>query len=264
MGIEAEQATITDILRVAGCVAAEEEATLLIGVAGGDRARLDELTRRRCTGEPLAWLIGSVRFCGETVLVHPGVYVPRWQSEPMATEAVARLPGRGFAVDLCTGAGAVAAVLARRRPDARVVATEIDALAASCARANGVEVFEGDLAAPLPDDLRGKVDVVTAVVPYVPTGELGLLPRDVVAHEPRRALDGGDDGTDLLVRAATEASGLLRPGGSLLLELGGDQADLLEATLVALGYDEIEQLDDDDGDLRATVARLMPGPRVGR
>lgn len=256
MPIDQELVATTARLRAAGCVAAEEEAALVVGRAGGDPDRLRDLIARRCTGEPLAWLIGSVPFCGETVVVHPGVYVPRWQTEPMATEAVDRLPERGSAVDLCTGAGAIATVLARRRPAARVVATEIDPTALACARANGVEVLEGDLAAPLPDELRGTVDVVTAVVPYVPTGELRLLPRDVLAHESRRALDGGDDGTDLLVRAASEATELLRSGGSLLLELGGDQADLLAPTLQTLGYGEVDQLVDDDGDVRAVVARL--------
>ena len=91
----------------------------------------------------------------------------------------------------------------------------------------------------------------TVALPFLPS----LLPRDVLVHESRRALDGGDDGTDLLVRASTEAAELLRPGGSLLLELGGDQAALLGPTLRALGYDEIEQLVDGDGDLRAISAR---------
>jgi release factor glutamine methyltransferase len=262
VGTDAEEQAIIDRLRSAGCVAAEDEAALLTGAAAGDRDRLRELVDRRCTGEPLAWLVGSVRFCGETVLVQPGVYVPRWQTEPMALEAAARLPDHGCAVDLCTGAGAIALVLGRRRPGARVVATEIDPLAAACARANGVDVFDGDLADPLPADLHGRVDVVTAVVPYVPTGDLRLLPRDVVAHEPRRALDGGDDGTDLLVRAARDAAGLLRPGGSLLLELGGDQADLLEPTLVALGYVERETQVDEDGDVRAVTARLGGLPPI--
>ncbi len=257
--------TTTATLRAAGCIAAADEATLLVDVAAGDAAELRDLVARRCRGEPLAWLVGSVRFCGQAVLVHPGVYVPRWQTEPMVLEAVARLPERGVAVDLCTGAGAIAAVLTHRRPGARVIATEIDPAAAACAGANGVEVFEGDLAAPLPVELRGQVDVVTAVVPYVPTGDLRLLPRDVLAHEPRLALDGGGDGTTLLVRAAVEATRLLRPGGSLLLELGGDQAALLEAVLEANGYGDVELVVDDEGDLRALVCRLEPArPTVNR
>jgi len=242
-------------LRRAGCVAADEEAAELVETAGGDGRRLRALVDRRCAGEPLAWLTGSVRFCGETVLVHPGVYVPRWQSEPMALEAAARLPEDGVAVDLCTGAGAIAVVLGRRRPRARVVATEIDPVAAACARANGIEVYEGDMAAGLPDELRGRIDVVTGVVPYVPTEELRLLPRDVTAYEPPAALDGGEDGTRFLVQAAREAAVLLRRGGSLLLELGGDQAELLRAPLDGLGYGEIEFLVDEDGDLRAIACR---------
>jgi release factor glutamine methyltransferase len=245
----------TEELRAAGCIAAEEEAAELVEVAGGDAEQLRALVARRCSGEPLAWLVGSVRFCGETVFVHPGVYVPRWQSEPMVLEAAARLPEHGLAVDLCTGAGAIAVVLAHRRPFARVVASEIDPLAAACARANGVEVFEGDMAETLPAGCIGTFDVVTAVVPYVPSGELHLLPRDVMAYEPRRALDGGEHGTRFLFQAALEAAVLLRPGGSLLLELGGNQADLLEPVLADSGYEDIELLVDEEHDLRALSCR---------
>jgi methylase of polypeptide subunit release factors len=90
-----------------------------------------------------------------------------------------------------------------------------------------VDALLGDLDEPLPTSLRRRVDVVTAVVPYVPTEELHLLPRDVLAHEPHRALDGGPRGTVVLERAARAATRWLRPGGSLLLELGGEQADEL-------------------------------------
>jgi len=245
----------TATLRAAGCVAAEEEAEELLEVSRGDPARLGELVTRRCRGEPLAWLVGSVRFCGETVLVRPGVYVPRWQSEALARGAVARLPAGGVAVDLCTGAGAIAVVMARRRPSARVVATEIDPLAADCARANGVEVFVGDLTEPLPEALAGNVDVVTAVVPYVPTGELGLLPRDVLAYEPRAALDGGADGTSILVRAVVESGRWLTGGGSLLLELGGDEAELVSPVLLEHGYSDVGLVLDEDGDVRGILAR---------
>ena len=197
-----------------------------------------------------------MRFCGEIVVVHGGVYVPRWQSEPLALAALERLPEAGLAVDLCTGAGAIAVVLSRRRPRARVVATEIDPLAVACARANGVEVREGDLAAPLGAEFTARVDVVTAVVPYVPTDELRLLPRDVLAYEPRRALDGGIGGTALLVRAAWESVRLLQgAGGSLLLELGGEQADDLAPILDDVGLTEREVLLDEDGDLRGLICR---------
>ena len=237
-------------------MAPEEEAGELLEVTGGDVALLESLVERRRAGEPLAWLTGSVRFCGETILVHPGTYVPRWQSEALALTAAARLPELGRAVDLCTGVGAIAVVLRRRRPMALIVGTEIDPLAAACARANGVEVYVGDLAANVPRSLTGAVDVVTAVVPYVPTGRLHLLPRDVLEWEPHRALDGGEHGLDVLVRAAREAATLLRAGGSLLLELGAGQAGLLLPILEGTGYRDVQLIYDEDGDLRALACRL--------
>ncbi len=244
-----------DALAAAGCVAADDEADALLAAAGGDDGRLADLLGRRCTGEPLAWLVGSVRFCGEDVVVHRGVYVPRWQTEPMAVEAAARLPDRGVAVDLCTGTGAIAVVLRRRRPAARVAATDVDPRAVACARVNGVDAYEGDMATGLPDDVRGVVDVVTAVVPYVPTDDLRFLPRDVLAYEPRAALDGGPGGTRHLERAVAAAAALLRPGGSLLLELGGDQGDALRPILTEHGCRAVDVFCDADGDVRALACR---------
>ena len=201
--------------------------------AAGDAGVLEALVSRRLTGEPLAWITGSAVFCGLEVRVDPGVYVPRWQSEPLALRASERLPHAGAAIDLCTGAGAIAATLAARRPAARVVASDVDARAVACALANGVEAFAGDLFAPLPRDLEGRVDVVAGVVPYVPTPELRLLQRDTLAFESPRSYDGGPDGTALLRRALAEAPRFLRPGGALLLELGGEQADALRGDLAA-------------------------------
>ena len=246
---------VTAALRRAGCIAAREEAVEVLAAAQGDRHALRELVARRSAGEPLAWLVGAAHFCGLSVPVCPGVYVPRPQSEALVREALVRLPRRGLAVDLCTGSGAVAVAMAHARPEARVLATEIDPVAVACARGNGVDVRAGDMTAPLPEEIRGQVDVVTAVVPYVPTGELRLLPRDVVAYEPPGALDGGVHGTDLLARAAAESAGLLRPGGSLLLELGGREADLLEPLLAENGYRDVRRLRDEEGDLRGLACR---------
>jgi release factor glutamine methyltransferase len=237
-------------------VAAGDEASELWEAAGGPGEELESLLARRCEGEPLAWLTGGVSFAGERVLVSHGVYVPRWQSEPLADEAAALMPEAGVAVDLCTGSGAVAVVLARRRPRARVVAGDIDPLAVACARSNGVEAYQSDMAAGLPVELSGRVDVVTAVVPYVPTDALALLPRDVLAYEPRLALDGGAEGLDCLVRAAGDSAVLLRSGGMLLLELGAEQGDHLAPALEAFGYGRPQPRYDEDGDLRAVCCRL--------
>jgi release factor glutamine methyltransferase len=183
------------------------------------------------------------------------VFVPRPHTQPLARRAASLLPPIGVAVDLCTGSGAVAAVLASVRPRATVMATDIDPVAVACARRNGVRALEGDLDEPLSAALRGRVDVMTAVVPYVPTEELHLLPRDVLANEPRRALDGGRRGTRMLVRAAQAAVRWLRPGGSLLIEIGGDQADELMTTLEDVGFSEIRVHRDGEGQDRAIEAR---------
>jgi len=242
-------------LAAAGCVAPFDEADELIEAAGGDEGPLDRLVARRVAGEPLAWVIGSVRFAGHRIRVHPGVYVPRWQSEPLVRRAIELLPDNGLAADLCTGSGAIAVALARARPAARVLATDIDPDACSCARGNGVEVFAGHLAIPLPAEHRGHFDVVIAVVPYVPTDQLVYLPRDVRDHEPLLALDGGPHGTRVLEQAVWAAAELLRPGGALLLELGGDQAEAMRGVLTAAGFAPARIFEDDDGDVRGFEAK---------
>jgi release factor glutamine methyltransferase len=250
-----DRASITRRLGEAGCIAAPEEADELIEAAGGAPEVLAAMVARRSTGEPMAWITGSVVFCGVTVDVAPGVYVPRWHTEPLARRAVSLLPARGVAVDLCTGCGAIAAVLGAAVPEAQIVATELDHGAARCARANGVEVFEGWLDDPLPRRLEHRVDVMSAVVPYVPTHALRLLPRDVQAFEPRRALDGGVDGTRLLRQVVRRSVRWLKPGGWLLLELGGDQPGPVGDLLGQLGFEAVDVMVDEDGDPRAICAR---------
>ena len=181
--------------------------------------------------------------------------MPRWESQTLARRAVELLPDDGLAADLCTGSGAVAVVLGRSRPKARVVATDIDPTACRCATDNGVEVFTGHLADPVPNELRGHFDVVTAVVPYVPTDELVFLPRDVREHEPLLALDGGPRGTRLLSQAIWSSSALLHPGGTLLLELGAGQADAIGTVLSAARFGPARRFEDADGDLRGIEAR---------
>lgn len=251
-----DRVSLTQTLADAGCIAAREEADELLDAAAGDPGVLDHLVTRRLKGEPIAWLTGAVSFCGVRLSVAPGVYVPRWQTEPLARRAVTLLPLAGVAVDLCTGAGAVAAVLAAAVPTARVLATELDPNAVRSARSNGVEVFEGWLDDPLPQELQGRVDVLTAVVPYVPTGSLPLLPSDVQTFEPRPALDGGIDGMDLLAEVARRSPSWLSPGGRVLLELGGDQADPMGQLLHELGFEGLDVMSDENGDARAICARL--------
>jgi release factor glutamine methyltransferase len=259
-----DPAELRALLAGEGFVAAEEEADELLARAAGDDELLAALVARRLTGEPLAWITGSELFCGRAIRVDPGVYVPRWQSEQLAWRAVARLPERGTAIDLCTGCGAIAVVLAHERPAAQVVASEADGPSVANARANGVEVYEGDLFAPLPRELAGTVDVIVGVVPYVPTPELPLLQRDTFTFETPLSYDGGPDGTAILRRALVDGLRFLRPGGALLLELGGEQAALLADDLARLGYREVEVLVDEFGDARGIEATLTAPARTPR
>jgi release factor glutamine methyltransferase len=250
------RAAVVARLEAGGFVAAEEEADELLVAAGGDAEVLESLVARRLSGEPLAWITGTVTFGGLELRVDAGVYVPRPQSEALALRAVGRLPANGAAIDLCTGAGAIAATLSARRPGARVVASEVDQRAVACAAANGVEVYRGDLFAPLPRALEGAVDVVVGVVPYVPAPELPLLQRDTFEFESTLSYDGGPDGTAILRRVLAEGPRFLRRGGAVLLELGGEQADTLADDLARLGYVGVTVLLDEDGDVRGVEATL--------
>ena len=206
----------------------------------------------------MAWITGRTDFDGLTVRVDPGVYVPRWQSIELARRGIGRLADAGTAVDLCTGAGALAMALQRAHPGARVLATDLDPRAVRCSRSNAVDSYQGDLFSPLPDDIVSAVDLVVAVAPYVPTPDLVLLPRDTLEFEDAAHYDGGTDGTDVLHRIVVAAPAFLLRGGTMLLEVGGDQAELLGVDLRHAGFTDVESWDDDDGDLRGVEARWAP------
>jgi release factor glutamine methyltransferase len=232
-------------------VAADAEASEIVAAAS-DEETIEAWIGRRERGEPLAWIIGAAPFCGHTLFVGPGVFVPRRQSEELAHRAAALLPGRGVAADLCTGSGAIAVHLQSAVPEATVVAVDIDGRAADCARRNGVRALIADLGQPLRSHA---FDVVTAVAPYVPTAQLRLLPADVQRYESTRALDGGADGLDLVRGVVAAAARLLRPGGWLLIEIGAEQDQALHATLAGHDFGSTTTWFDEDGDLRGLAAR---------
>lgn len=214
-------------LRSAGCVFAEDEARLLLAAAATP-GELHALVARRVTGEPLEHVLGRVEFAGLALAVTPGVFVPRRRTEHLARCAVAAAAARPGAVvvDLCCGCGAVGAVVAAALPGVRLHAADVDPVALACARRNlpGAAVHEGDLTDPLPAALRGRVDVLVANVPYVPTAAIALMPPEARDHEPRISLDGGADGLDVARRVVAAAPAWLAPGGLLLFETGERQA----------------------------------------
>ncbi|MEV4257945.1 putative protein N(5)-glutamine methyltransferase, partial [Spirillospora sp. NPDC049652] len=182
-------------LRAAGCVFAEEEAELIIAAAPSP-AGLDAMIARRAEGEPLEHVVGFAEFHGLRITVEQGVFVPRRRTEALIREAAALARPGGVAVDLCCGSGALGAALAASVPGLELHAADIDPAAVRCARRNvpAERVHEGDLFDALPGSLRGRVEVLLANVPYVPSGEIGLLPSEAREHEARVALDGGEDG----------------------------------------------------------------------
>jgi release factor glutamine methyltransferase len=224
------RSAIVTRLRAAGCVFAEDEARLLIAAAGTP-ADLDAMVARRAAGLPLEQVVGWAGFCGLRIAVEPGVFVPRRRTEFLVREAIALVrPAvrRLVVVDLCCGSGAIGAAVAAALGEIDLHAADIDPVAVACARRNfaaaGGRVYQGDLFEPLPAALRGRVGLLAANVPYIPAGEIGLLPPEARLHEPRAALDGGADGLDLLRRVAAGAPWWLAPGGHVLIETSERQA----------------------------------------
>ncbi|PAZ09519.1 putative protein N(5)-glutamine methyltransferase [Streptomyces sp. SA15] len=219
--------SVVAALRASGCVFAEDEAELILATARTPD-ELATLVDRRVAGQPLELVLGWAEFRGLRIAVEPGVFVPRRRTEFLVEQALAHVPDASVVVDLCCGSGAVGAALAASLGRIELHAADIDPAAVRCARRNvaavGGHVHEGDLFDALPGDLRGRVHVLAANVPYVPSGEVGLLPAEARDHEPLVALDGGTDGLDVLRRVAAEAPRWLAPGGCLLVETSERQA----------------------------------------
>jgi release factor glutamine methyltransferase len=241
------QHDIVTRLRAAGCVFAEDEARLLISAAQTP-ADIEATVLRRIAGLPLEHVLGWAEFCGLRIAVDAAVFVPRVRTEFMVHQATALAqaadrggdnarnveqagngtPRQPVVVDICCGSGAVGAALAAALGPVELYAADIDPAAVSCARRNvaaaGGQVFEGDLFEPLPAALRGRVEILLANTPYVPSGEIRLMPPEARLHEPRVTLDGGADGLDIQRRVAAAAPGWLAPGGHLLVETSARQA----------------------------------------
>jgi release factor glutamine methyltransferase len=200
---------------------------------------------RRLAGEPLEQIVGWADFAGQRIAVERGVFVPRLRST-IVVEVALREPA-GVVVDLCCGTAALGAALAARWPSAEVHAADSDPAAVACARRNLTpqRVHQGDLYAALPDELRGRVDLLVVNAPYVPTAQIATMPREAREHEHHVALDGGADGLDLQRRVAGGAPVWLRPGGRLVLETGRGQAEQSAALLRDAGLTATVEVDDD-------------------
>jgi release factor glutamine methyltransferase len=232
---------IVTTLRGAGCVYAEDEARLLMAAARTP-AELAGMVDRRTSGLPLEQILGWAEFCGLRVAVDPGVFIPRRRTEFLVQRVVdlahqASRP-RPVVVDLCCGSGAVGVALLAALGDIELSASDIDPVATQCARRNLAgrgQVYDGDLYEPLPATLRGRVDLLVANAPYVPTADIELLPSEARLHEPRSALDGGADGLDIARRVISAAGDWLAPGGHVVVETSTLQAPQLMDTATRCG-----------------------------
>ncbi|WP_442602203.1 putative protein N(5)-glutamine methyltransferase [Paenibacillus sp. KN14-4R] len=219
--------TIVTRLRTAGCVFAEDEARVLLSAAH-TWAELAAMVDQRAAGLPLEHVMGWAEFCGLRIAVDPGVFIPRYRTEFLVHQAAALTQSGAIVVDLCCGSGALGSVLAASLDQIQLHAVDIDPHAVRCAHRNvtavGGHVYEGDLYEPLPPSLHGRVDILIANAPYVPTDTIRLLPSEARIYEARVALDGGSDGLDIQRRVAAEAPFWLAPGGLLFVETSERQA----------------------------------------
>jgi release factor glutamine methyltransferase len=243
------ESAIVTRLRGAGCVFAEEEAKLLLDAATGPE-QVEELVARRAGGEPLEYVLGWADFGGLRIAVEPGVFVPRHRTEFLVEQALLLAGPTPVVLDLCCGSGAVGVALVTALDRVELHATDLDPVAVHCARVNvggRGQVYQGDLFGPLPAGLRGRVDLLAANVPYVPTDAVELLPPEARLHEHRLALDGGADGLAVLRRVAAEAPGWLSLGGHLLTETSERQAPVAIDILVHSGLSAWSAESDDLG-----------------
>ncbi|MDA2815111.1 putative protein N(5)-glutamine methyltransferase [Nocardiopsis sp. RSe5-2] len=257
-------------LRAAGCVFAEDEADLLARAAAGPRD-LSRLVDRRCDGIPLEHLLGWAEFTGLRIAVGPGVFVPRPRSMFLVERAAAHAPRSSpsspppVVVDLCCGAGGIGAAVASLLPGAELHAADSDPVAVDYARRNispsRGRAHTGDLYSALPRGLRGRVDLLVVNAPYVPSAEIALLPPEARLHEPLPTLDGGPDGVDVQRRVAAGAPAWLAPGGHLLIETSGRQAETTAAAVSGAGLEAVVE-SCEEWDCTVVVGTAPGGPQV--
>lgn len=222
-------ASIVELLRAAGCVFAEDEAALILETASNE-GEVKRMVAARCEGQPLEVVLGWAELGGIRFAVDAGVFVPRRRTEFLVELGRALAPN--VLLDLCCGSGAVGAAIGA----AELHAVDIDPVAVACARRNvRGEVYDGDLFEPLPMSLKGRIELLTFVAPYVPSDEIDLLPREARLYEPRFSLDGGVDGLDIVRRIAASAKEWLAPGGSVLTEVSERQAPVVVELFAAGG-----------------------------
>jgi release factor glutamine methyltransferase len=218
-------------------------------MSGAESRAFRSAVERRSSGEPPQYIIGEQEFRGLAFKVNSDVLIPRPETELLVEEVVAALRERKWVgeseespliIDLCAGSGCIAVTVAHEIERVRCVATDLSASALRVAKENAtrhgvkerVTFMEGDLFAPIDQlDMKGRVEIIVSNPPYVPKGDIATLQSEVSRFEPRTALDGGEDGLDLIRRIVAGAPLYLAGGGTLLMEIGYGQAEDVKAII---------------------------------
>lgn len=230
------------------------------------RAKFRELVRRRATGEPVAYLVGHREFFSISLEVNPHVLIPRPETEQLVTEVLEELRDRQLTeprvADVGTGSGAIAIAVALHAPQAVLTAMDISPEALDVAQRNAerTEVAEridfllGDLLSPTADRQQPCFDFIVSNLPYLGEPEMAELPREVRDFEPRLALVGGSQGTELIERLIKQAETQLADGGCLILEVSPIiQARVVECLQVNAHFQRVELKSDLAGLSRVVV-----------
>ncbi len=232
-----------------------------------------EGVRRRAAREPLEYVTRKCLFRNNTFRVNPDVLIPRPDTETLVEAALAFLAGRPAprVLELCTGSGAVILSVALELPDpaARFFATDLSSAALGVARENAREAglsdrvafHAGDLFAAFPAGTE-PFDLIVANPPYVATGDIAGLAPEVARHEPRLALDGGEDGFSFYPRIVAGAGPFLKPGGMLLLESDGPLVARAADFMRTRGFTDVSVRADFAGKPRAAAGKPVPAPGV--
>lgn len=230
-------------------------------LAAAQAEHIRRLASRRAAHEPLQLVLGGTTFRGHDLDLRPGVFIPRPETELLVDLVLERLPAGGVVVEPCTGSGAVACAVAVERPDAQVVATDLDPAAVDLAVHNAarlraaVDVRAGPLLEPVPARLRGGVDVLVANPPYLAADEVASLPADVARWDPIAALVAGPTGHEVSDLLLTAAATWLAADGWLVLEVDERRAGEVAARATACGLSTVRTRPDLTGRSRFVTAR---------
>ena len=257
-GVEAAQLEARELV----CYAADKSREQLyrdmsLYVSVELEKRVNDLVERRLSGEPVAYIIGEWEFYGLPLNISQDVLIPRADTEVLAERGIekAKLAGEGARVlDLCAGSGCVGLAVAANVPECRVVLGELSEGAIRTCKQNvrrnnlnarvtclSVDAMEN------PSSALWDFDVIVSNPPYIPTADIEGLDVSVKDYEPFMALDGGEDGLDFYRAIASKWKTALRLGGTLIFEVGIDQAPAVEEILAQNGYEDIKTTADTHG-----------------